>query len=140
VLRLNLLLLMLVAFLPFPTKLIAEAIDETVAAERAAIVFDGLVMLSISTVIGVLWRYLARHRDLLEPDVADQEVAAIPSSPRRASVSMSSSSRSRCWRRGSPHSVTSRSQWSSCSASRATGLRVSPRLGDSAATNPAVRA
>lgn len=73
VLRLNLLLLMLVAFLPFPKRLI----DETVAAERAAIVFYGLVMLSISTVIGVLWRYLARHRDLLEPDVADQEVAAI---------------------------------------------------------------
>jgi uncharacterized membrane protein len=49
VLRLNLVLLMLVSFLPFPTKLIAEAINDTVAAERAAIVFYGLVMLAISS-------------------------------------------------------------------------------------------
>jgi uncharacterized membrane protein len=77
VLRLNLVLLMLVSFLPFPTKLIAEAINETVAAERAAIVFYGLVMLAISSVTGVLWRYLARHRDLLDPGVTDGEVAAI---------------------------------------------------------------
>jgi uncharacterized membrane protein len=76
VMRLNILLLMLVAFLPFPTKLIAEAIDLT-TAERAAAIFYGLVLLSIAVVTSVLWRYLARHRDLLEADVTDEEVAAM---------------------------------------------------------------
>jgi hypothetical protein len=37
VMRVNLLLLMAVAFLPFPTKLVAEAIRDT-SAERAAVI------------------------------------------------------------------------------------------------------
>jgi uncharacterized membrane protein len=41
VMRLNILLLMLVSFLPFPTKLVAEAIDLT-SAERAAVIFTVL--------------------------------------------------------------------------------------------------
>jgi TMEM175 potassium channel family protein len=76
VMRLNLLLLMLVAFLPFPTKLVAETIDLT-SPERAAVIFYGLVLLSISVVIGALWRYVAAHRELLEPDVTDEDVAAM---------------------------------------------------------------
>ena len=74
VMRLNLLLLMLVSFLPFPTKLMAEAIDKTNDAERAAVIFYGLTLLVISVVISVLWRYIAAHRDLLEPDVTDDDV------------------------------------------------------------------
>lgn len=77
VMRVNLLLLMLVSFLPFPTKLVAEAINQTTAAERAAVIFYGLVLLSISVVVGALWRYIAGHRDLLEPDVTDDDVRAI---------------------------------------------------------------
>ena len=77
VMRLNLLLLILVGFLPFPTKLMAETINHTTAAERAAVIFYGLVLLSISVVIGVLWRYVAQHRDLLEPQVTDQEIKAM---------------------------------------------------------------
>ncbi len=77
VMQLNLLLLMLVAFLPFPTKLMAEAINQTRDAERAAVIFYGLVLLAISIVASTLWRYVAAHRDLLEPDVTDEEVAAI---------------------------------------------------------------
>jgi uncharacterized membrane protein len=76
VMRLNLLLLMLVSFLPFPTKLVAEAIDLT-SAERAAVIFYGLVLLAISVVISALWRYVADHRHLLKPDVSDEDVAAI---------------------------------------------------------------
>jgi TMEM175 potassium channel family protein len=38
VIRLNLLLLMAVSFLPFPTRLLAEAIDSS-SAERAAVLF-----------------------------------------------------------------------------------------------------
>jgi uncharacterized membrane protein len=77
VMRLNILLLMFVSFLAFPTKLMAEAIDETTAAERAAVIFYGLVLLSISVVTSLLWRYVTRHRDLLERDVTEDEVRAI---------------------------------------------------------------
>ena len=78
VMRLNILLLMLVAFLPFPTRLVAEAIHLT-SAERAAVIFYGLALLSISVVTAALWRYVARHRDLLEPDVTDDDVNAMTS-------------------------------------------------------------
>jgi uncharacterized membrane protein len=77
VMRLNIVLLMLVSFLPFPTKLMAEAIDKTTDAERVAVIFYGLVLLAISVVTSVLWRYVAAHRDLLEPEVTDSEVTAI---------------------------------------------------------------
>ena len=40
-------------------------------------IFYGLVLLSISVVIGLLWRYVAAHRDLLEPDVTDDDVSAM---------------------------------------------------------------
>jgi uncharacterized membrane protein len=73
VMRLNILLLMLVSFLPFPTKLVAEAIEAT-SAERAAVIFYGLVLLAIALTISALWRYVAAHRDLLEPEVTDEEV------------------------------------------------------------------
>ncbi len=76
VMRLNILLLMLVSFLPFPTRLLAEAIHRT-TAERTAVIFYGLVLLAISVLISVLWRYVAAHRDLLEPDVTDADVKAI---------------------------------------------------------------
>ena len=78
VIRLNILLLMLVSFLPFPTKLVAEAIHLT-SAERAAVIFYGLVLLSISIVTAVLWRYVVSHRDLLEPEVTDDVVMAMTS-------------------------------------------------------------
>ncbi len=77
VMRLNILLLMLVSFLPFPTKLVAEALEKTTSAERAAVIFYGLVLFAISATINALWRYVAAHRDLLEPDVTDEDVAAI---------------------------------------------------------------
>ena len=77
VMRINILLLMLVSFLPFPTKLVAEAIDQAKHTERAAVIFYGLVLLSISATVSVLWRYIAAHRDLLEPGITDEEISAI---------------------------------------------------------------
>jgi uncharacterized membrane protein len=77
VMRLNILLLMLVSFLPFPAKLVAEAINRATATERAAVIFYGLVLLAISVVTSVLWRYVAGHRDLLEPEVTDDEIRAM---------------------------------------------------------------
>jgi uncharacterized membrane protein len=74
--RLNLLLLMLAAFLPFPTKLVAEAVNSG-HGERQAVMFYGTVLLAVSIVITVMWRHIAAHRDLLNADVSDAEVAAI---------------------------------------------------------------
>ena len=76
VMRLNLALLMAVSFLPFPTKLMAEAINET-GAERAAVIFYGATLLVISLLLSALWGVIARDRDLLKPEVSDQEINAI---------------------------------------------------------------
>jgi uncharacterized membrane protein len=76
VMRLNLLLLMTVSFLPFPTRLVAEAIRNS-SAERAAVVFYGLALFAISATFGALWATIARDRSLLRPEVSDAEVRAI---------------------------------------------------------------
>jgi uncharacterized membrane protein len=76
VMRLNLLLLMAVSFLPFPTRLVAEAVRNT-DAERTAVIFYGLSLFVISTLIGALWGVIAQHRELLRPGVTDAEVNAI---------------------------------------------------------------
>jgi uncharacterized membrane protein len=76
VMRLNLLLLMAVSFLPFPTHLAAEAIRDT-DAERAAVVFYGLTLLAISSLVGAVWAAAARNRSLLRPGLRDEEVVAV---------------------------------------------------------------
>jgi uncharacterized membrane protein len=73
VMRINLGLLMAVSFLPFPTKLLAEAIHET-DAERAAVIFYGATLLVISLLLSALWGVIARNRDLLKPEVSEQEI------------------------------------------------------------------
>jgi uncharacterized membrane protein len=61
--RLNLLLLMAIAFLPFPTKLVAEAIESS-SGERAAVLFYGGTLLVISILVTAIIRYgLARGPD-----------------------------------------------------------------------------
>jgi len=76
VMRLNLALLMVVSFLPFPTKLLAEAIHET-DAERAAVIFYGATLLLISALVGALWRAITREPGLLNPEVSEQEINKI---------------------------------------------------------------
>jgi len=76
VMRINLLVLMAVAFLPFPTKLMAEAIRDS-DAERAAVIFYGATLLVISILMWALWATVARDRSLVHPDVPDEEVAGI---------------------------------------------------------------
>jgi TMEM175 potassium channel family protein len=70
--RLNLLLLLFVAFLPFPTRIFAEYIDED-SLERVAVTFYGATLLLTSTLLLVLWRY-AVHKRLVRPDLADEEI------------------------------------------------------------------
>jgi uncharacterized membrane protein len=64
VLRLNLLLLMLVAFLPFPTKLVAEALRRT-TVERPAVLFYGATLFVASATITAIGRYVAARGELL---------------------------------------------------------------------------
>jgi uncharacterized membrane protein len=73
VMRLNLLLLMAVAFLPFPTKLMAEAIRDA-DAERAAVTFYGASLLVTSLLLSAMWRAVARRPALHRPEVTDREI------------------------------------------------------------------
>ncbi len=66
--RLNLLLLMVVAFLPFPTALMAEALQESRAAERAAVVVYGVTAAVIELLLASASRYAASRPDLLAGD------------------------------------------------------------------------
>jgi uncharacterized membrane protein len=70
--RLNLLLLLIISFLPFPTRLVAEYIDQD-KAERVAVTFYGIVLVLATTMLLVLWRYAVRAK-LVRPDLADEEI------------------------------------------------------------------
>jgi TMEM175 potassium channel family protein len=70
VVRINLLLLMVVAFLPFPTSLVAEAIDTT-HAERAAVAFYGATLFVVSALFGLMARYVISSDNLLHEGAED---------------------------------------------------------------------
>jgi uncharacterized membrane protein len=66
--RLNLLLLMVVSFLPFPTKLLAEYVGED-RPERVAATIYGLNLLLTAVLLSVIWRYAVRE-GLIRSDIA----------------------------------------------------------------------
>jgi uncharacterized membrane protein len=70
--RLNLLLLMVVSFLPFPTRLLGEYIGED-EPERVAVTIYGLNLFLASALVSLLWRYAVRER-LIRPDIADSDI------------------------------------------------------------------
>jgi uncharacterized membrane protein len=74
--RINLVLLMAIAFLPFPTRLMAEAIDSD-DAERAAVVFYGASLFVISLLLFALWATVARDPSLLRSEVSESELRAL---------------------------------------------------------------
>ena len=76
IIRLNLVLLMAVSFLPFPTRLMAEAI-RNVHAERTAVVFYGVALFAVSALMGALRTSTVRDRQLLKPQVNEQQIAAL---------------------------------------------------------------
>jgi uncharacterized membrane protein len=70
---LNLLLLLSVAFLPFPTALLAEHLDSGADEEVAAAVYAGANAL-MGIAFAVLWTYIIRHRELLGVELSDEEI------------------------------------------------------------------
>jgi uncharacterized membrane protein len=56
--RLNLLLLLFVSFLPFPTSLVAENVGD-VDDERVAVTIYGVNLLVVALLLRALWRYAA---------------------------------------------------------------------------------
>ena len=72
-LRLNLLLLFFVSFLPFPTKLLGEYLGTEEEAVRVAVTFYGIALLLTSATTSVLWGW-ARHAELIGDSVRDADV------------------------------------------------------------------
>jgi uncharacterized membrane protein len=68
--RLNLVLLLFAAFLPFPTRMMSEW-DGNVPAERVAVVFYGIVLLVMTGMLLLLGRHAA-HNGLCGDDVLDE--------------------------------------------------------------------
>jgi uncharacterized membrane protein len=82
--RLNLLLLMATAFLPFPTGLLAETLRSTDEASRTAVGLYGLTAIVIDTLLAASVRHAARH-----PELARSQPSETPEPP---------TSRARSWR------------------------------------------
>jgi TMEM175 potassium channel family protein len=73
--RLNLLVLLLVSFTPFPTKLVSEFVDDR-DAERVAVVFYGLTLLALALALTAFVRYAAENPRLVKDEVAAGDVEA----------------------------------------------------------------
>ena len=82
-LRINLLLLLVVAFLPFPTRLVAEALHDT-NSERVYVTLYGLTLLTIRLLVFALDAY-ARHEHLYSQGPADEELQTERGSSGRSS-------------------------------------------------------
>lgn len=72
---LNLLLLLTVGFLPFPTKLVAQYLQQP--GEQAAAYAYAATFVVMSIVYNSWWRYASRGRRLIRNDVPDSTVRAI---------------------------------------------------------------
>jgi uncharacterized membrane protein len=72
-LYLNLLLLLTVVFIPFPTALLAEHLKSGADEEVAAVVYSG-AFFAMALAYGLLWTYMTRHRELLGVELSDEEI------------------------------------------------------------------
>jgi uncharacterized membrane protein len=73
---LNVLFLMAVAFIPYPTSLVAQFIRSAGDARPAALLY-GITLTTMAIFMNALWQYAARGRRLLSPDADDREVSGI---------------------------------------------------------------
>jgi uncharacterized membrane protein len=73
----NLFFLMVVAFIPFPTQLVAEHIQDGGADARDAALAYGFTCTFMAMSYGLMWAYAARGGRLLRPDADPRVVAGI---------------------------------------------------------------
>jgi uncharacterized membrane protein len=73
--RINLLVLLLASFVPFPTKLVSEFIGDR-EPERVAAVFYGLTLLALSLALTAFVRYAAENRRLVKDEVEAETIEA----------------------------------------------------------------
>jgi uncharacterized membrane protein len=71
----NLLLLLDVAFIPFPTKLVADFLHRS--GERPAAIAYAATLLVMAVLYTVWWRYARTGRRLIAPTVSERELRAI---------------------------------------------------------------
>ena len=71
----NLLLLLDVAFIPFPTKLVAEYLNRP--GEKPAVIAYAATLLVMAALYTVWWRYARTRRRLIAPNVSEAELRAI---------------------------------------------------------------
>src|SRR5215471_17539226 len=71
----NLLLLLDVAFIPFPTKLVADYLQKD--GERTAVIAYSATLLVMALLYTVWWRYARTGRRLIAPTVDEAELRAI---------------------------------------------------------------
>jgi TMEM175 potassium channel family protein len=71
---LNTLLLMIVAFTPFPTRLIAEFLRGGGDNEETAVLTYGITFVVMAVVFQLLWRWMATGRRLIRPEIPQEEL------------------------------------------------------------------
>jgi uncharacterized membrane protein len=72
---LNILLLLTIAFLPFPTKLVAQYLNQD--GERAAALAYSATFVLMSILFNIWWRYASRGRRLIADEVPDSALRAV---------------------------------------------------------------
>ncbi|HMS00101.1 MAG TPA: TMEM175 family protein [Anaerolineales bacterium] len=73
---LNTLQLMFIAFLPFPTAVLAEAFHTGSDLHIATAFYSGTLTI-IGVLVNVMWRYAASHRELLDDTISAEQAKAI---------------------------------------------------------------
>jgi uncharacterized membrane protein len=71
----NLLLLLDVAFIPFPTRLVAEYLNRS--GEGTAVIAYAATLLLMAAIYTIWWGYARTGRRLIAPEVSDSELRAI---------------------------------------------------------------
>ena len=71
---LNTLLLLVVAFIPFPTRLVAEYLRQGGGVERTAAVCYGITAVVLAVVFNALWRYVSSGRRLIAAHIPQDAV------------------------------------------------------------------
>jgi uncharacterized membrane protein len=73
-LALNVVFLMVIAFIPFPTEVLAAHLHHDA---KAAAFFYGLTMIAMAAMFGAVWFYAATGRRLIAPDADQRTVSGI---------------------------------------------------------------